>query len=160
MDDNLTAILTQIETLISAITDVENVYKRKIAYRDNKHFETLFKVTTDDKYLGFQIYRSGYTADLTSFSNKIRHIHTLTINGIIGIIENSTTPYYSYDKLQTLMQNMIYELNTNLTLSGEATDSELASLGMIDMETKVGKVFWTADITHIVYKDEITGSIS
>lgn len=151
-------IINLIVTNIEAVTGVENVYGRRVAYADSKAFVEKFQNAAKDRYIGFMVYRSGKSSEITSFLNKIRHTYQFTVLGLIGAEE--TENEFSYDVLRDLLEDIQYAMNTNLQLGGNVTDSELAEIGDIDLDTAVGKTFWTGAITQIIYKDVIEGSIS
>jgi len=158
---NYQGCLDAIYDIVDSVPETENIYKRRVAYKDAKDFENKYRTSTDDSYKGFQIYRSGLDTEFIAF-NKKRHTHTFSIVGIIGIVEKETpTVYYSFDKLTEIMQNIYEELGKNLTLDGNCTDSGFPTMGVIDFDTKVGKLFWMGEITLEVFDDEIfTESIS
>ena len=151
-------IIDELVTLIEAVSGVENVYGRRVSYADSNAFVEKFQNAAKNRYLGFMIYRSGKSSDLVAFKNKFRHTYQFTVLGIIGAEEKEDEA--SYDVLRDLLEDIQYVMNTNLTFNGAATDSELAEIGDIDLDTAVGKAFWTGEVTQLIYKDVIEGSIS
>lgn len=161
MSLNMSNIKSEVADLIKTVSGVVNVYERKIAYVDGKDFIEKFtyeQIGNTRKYKGFQVYRSARRVDFGGFNKKI-FTHTININGIIGIKEED--PEYTYDILEGLLEEIQTTLAKNLTLNGLVTDSEFPVLGDIGMEAKVGRVFWSGDVSwdiieHVIFTESIS----
>ncbi len=155
---SLSAVLAQVDTLISSVTDVTNVYQRKVTPRNEKEFDDLFGDYSNDRFMGFEIYCTDQSIELTAF-NKKRNTFIIRIDCFIGVKEGGATK--SYNTLKTILENIKDLLGNNLTCNGTCANSEFPEASeIIAVETTPG-LAWSAFITWEVYVDEIfTSSIS
>jgi len=151
-------ILDEVKTLVDDVTNIENVYTRRVVYSNSERFVELFRTKAKDRFFGFEIYRTTRQSQLLSFKNVYRHVHTITVRGYISIYEQGQT--MSYDVLSGFLQNIQDKFNVNLTLNNTMENSEPATLEEITMDVLTGRVLWAGNVTWVLYEREIVGNIS
>lgn len=158
MSVDTAAMIAEMVTLVESVSDVENVYSRRVAYADTKDFVAKYQNAAKDGFLGFNIYLSQRVPEITAMNAQITHWITFTTTGIIGVVEND--PDFSYDVLETMLDAIQQLYLINLTLSGTVTNAEMPTRGLIDFTPKVGKLFWEGSVTWMIQKQEIINNIS
>ena len=150
---NIDDILTQVKSIVGAVSDVENTYKGKTSFVNQEAFVSKFRSADKTKFIGFDIYRSGKTTEFSAY-NKYRHNHMITVRGFIGVRDDGEADK-SFDTIQHILENIQTTLNNNLTLNGTVQNSTPAMLGDIVEDLTTGRLLWVGEVTMMVEEGQI-----
>jgi len=154
-----TAILAEIASLANTVTGISHVFTRKVMYRDQAEFDARFYHTTDERYIGVEIFRSQKEDVLDNY-NTFKETFTVEIRPFLGIKEVNDGSD-TYTEIEALLDRLQNKFRRNLTVSGLALDSDLPVAGEIVPELYAEKWCWSVPILwNIRQRTTFTTSIS